>query len=221
MMRANQHRRSLSEHISGGLVMAGASAYKLRAALAAPDLWSIRALVLEPEAIKKRLLAEQAARLLQVPDEEETSKYDVELALQVAARMRQLHEPAGEAMALARAAMGTALVPRLLLRRADATSKTARLLDGDDTFYPFLLTAALQARTLTLSLSGHVTEALATAEERVSILHGLAELEPQSFTNELADALDDAAELRVEAGDTAGAQAARDEAERLRSQAPA
>ena len=48
MMRANEHRGRLSRHLPGGLIIAGSSAFKAGTAAAAPDLWSIRALVLEP-----------------------------------------------------------------------------------------------------------------------------------------------------------------------------
>ena len=47
MMRANEHRDGLRRHVNGGLVFAVPSEWKPRVRNAAPDLWSVRSLVLE------------------------------------------------------------------------------------------------------------------------------------------------------------------------------
>jgi tetratricopeptide (TPR) repeat protein len=50
LMRANERRQSLLQHVRGGLVLAMPRSGKARAREAAPDLWSVRAIVLEPDA---------------------------------------------------------------------------------------------------------------------------------------------------------------------------
>ncbi len=47
LMRANERRERIFRHLSGGLVFAAPPEIKLRARNAAPDLWSVRSLVLE------------------------------------------------------------------------------------------------------------------------------------------------------------------------------
>ena len=47
MMRANEHRDALRRHLNGGLVFAVHKEWKPRVRNAAPDLWSVRSLVLE------------------------------------------------------------------------------------------------------------------------------------------------------------------------------
>jgi tetratricopeptide (TPR) repeat protein len=48
LLRLNERRERLRRHLGGGLVLAAPPFVKVRAREAAPDLWSIRSLVLEP-----------------------------------------------------------------------------------------------------------------------------------------------------------------------------
>ncbi len=47
LMRANERRQPLLDHLGGGLLLVLPEAYRSRAPQAAPDLWSVRALVLD------------------------------------------------------------------------------------------------------------------------------------------------------------------------------
>ena len=47
LMRSNERRQPLLDHLGGGLLIALPRAYRARVARAAPDLWSVRALVLD------------------------------------------------------------------------------------------------------------------------------------------------------------------------------
>lgn len=107
MMRANERRTALAKHLPGGLVFVGPAVFKDRARRAAPDLWSIRALVLEPAPPALQPLPGMFDSLpaLSLP------KYsggapDVELALEQAARVRAQGHRADESKALMRAADG-------------------------------------------------------------------------------------------------------------------
>lgn len=104
MMRANERRGALSGHLSGGLIFAGAPPFKGRTAAAAPDLWSIRSLMLEPAPPA----AADFFNALLASMKSEASHYtpDVELALAQAERMHAQGHRAAEAAMLERAAWG-------------------------------------------------------------------------------------------------------------------
>lgn len=114
MMRANENRGPMSRHLRGGLILTTLPEYKTATAAAAPDLWSIRMLVLEPEAMVLDLRGLDGASLIRQLAESNAAKPgtgpesapDPELALQQAARMQELGDSAGEAEALVRAAAG-------------------------------------------------------------------------------------------------------------------
>lgn len=107
MMRANERRTALTHHLPGGLVFVGPPALKDRARRAAPDLWSIRALVLEPAPPQMRAEPGMLESLQPLPPTEgDGDAPDVELALDQAARMRARGLRADECKALIRAARG-------------------------------------------------------------------------------------------------------------------
>jgi tetratricopeptide (TPR) repeat protein len=101
MMRANERRTALAHHLSGGLVFVGPPAFKDRARRAAPDLWSIRALVLEPAPPPMR----PVPGMLDSLSSEEVVP-DVDLALVHATQMRARGLRRDESKALMRAARG-------------------------------------------------------------------------------------------------------------------
>jgi tetratricopeptide (TPR) repeat protein len=105
MMRANERRTALTHHLPGGLMFVGPPAFKDRARRAAPDLWSIRALVLEPAPpqMQPRPAMLASLRTLRPTDDDAP---DVELALDQAAQMRARGLRADESKALIRAARG-------------------------------------------------------------------------------------------------------------------
>jgi hypothetical protein len=102
MMRANERRGALSSHLSGGLIFAGAPPFKGRTAAAAPDLWSIRSLMLEPALPIERF----DALLATVGPEDSKYAPDVDLALAQADRMRAQGHYLAEAAMRMRAAWG-------------------------------------------------------------------------------------------------------------------
>lgn len=133
MMRANESRGRLEAHLPGGLVFAGSPWLKARAAAAAPDLWSIRALVLEPGApalgpLQANLLGALAGNMPRLSQQAP----DVDLALKQAKRMRAQGHRGAEAVALLRAAEGYLAADR----PADAIQCAAEAYEaasGDDT----------------------------------------------------------------------------------------
>jgi tetratricopeptide (TPR) repeat protein len=134
MMRANERRTALERHLPGGLVFVGPSAFKDRARRAAPDLWSIRTLVLEPAPPQ---MQPSSGMLEPLPEPSLLQQHaefapDVELALDQAARMRARGLRRDEATALLRAARG------LLARGeiAEALRRTHEAVDAAGTLDP-------------------------------------------------------------------------------------
>jgi tetratricopeptide (TPR) repeat protein len=125
MMRANERRTALERHLPGGLVFVGPPAFKDRARRAAPDLWSIRALVLEPAPPPMQPIILEPLSEPEVLQPKELAP-DVELALDQAARMRARGLRVDETKALIRAAQG------LLARgeTADALRRTFEAVDA-------------------------------------------------------------------------------------------
>lgn len=117
MSRANEHRGRISRHLPGGLIFVGMPAYKARTAAAAPDMWSIRALVLEPESLPGPTgdgifgmdvpdgLYGELGEILAIGSGSSAAR-DPDVALLQAARMGELGDRAGEAKALLRASKG-------------------------------------------------------------------------------------------------------------------
>ena len=108
MMRANERRTALERHLPGGVVFVAPPAFKDRTRRAAPDLWTIRALVLEPALPAMRMAPGWLDMLMAPPDlaPQDERAPDAELALAQAARMRAQGHRADEATALVRAAQG-------------------------------------------------------------------------------------------------------------------
>lgn len=134
MMRANERRTALAKHLPGGLVFVGPAVFKDRARRAAPDLWSIRALVLEPAPPARQPLPGMLDMLLALAlPEESTDTPDVELALDQATQMRTQGHRADESKALMRAAHGlwlrgeTAEALRWASKAVEAASDDTRL----------------------------------------------------------------------------------------------
>jgi tetratricopeptide (TPR) repeat protein len=131
MMRANERRTALTHHLPGGLVFVGPPAFKDRARRAAPDLWSIRALVLEPAPPQMQPGPAMLDSLQPLPPTGDDAP-DVELALDQAARMRARGLRADESKALIYAVRG------LLARgeTADALRWTRAAVDAASELMP-------------------------------------------------------------------------------------
>lgn len=108
MMRANERRTALERHLPGGVVFVAPPEIKDRARRAAPDLWTVRALVLEPAPPAMRMAPVLLDMLTALPEpaQDMASAPDVDLALAQAARMHAQGHHADEATALIRAAQG-------------------------------------------------------------------------------------------------------------------
>lgn len=106
MMRANERRTALANHLPGGLVLVAPPVFKDRTRRAAPDLWTIRSLVLEPSPPALPMMRELLDMRIQWPELSASYVPDTELALGQAARMHAQGHREAEATALMRAAQG-------------------------------------------------------------------------------------------------------------------
>src|SRR5439155_26283964 len=94
LLRVNERRDALRRHLKGGLVLAAPPDIKARARDAAPDLWSVRSLVLEIQPVMAQAITEFTSEDLRTREEpwrdlstEVTP--DTEFALQEARRREQ------------------------------------------------------------------------------------------------------------------------------------
>ena len=112
LMRTNEHREVLRRRMNGGLVYAAPPQWKPRARIAAPDLWSIRSLVLDlpasagglPDAVRRDAMERESA----VPDPSFDTAIDVDFALAEARRIvgKPKYDPRSHARVLLRAVEG-------------------------------------------------------------------------------------------------------------------
>ena len=112
LMRTNEHREVLRRRMNGGLVYAAPPQWKPRARIAAPDLWSIRSLVLDlpasagglPDADRRDAMERGSA----VPDPSFDTAIDVDFALAEARRIegKPKYDPRSHARVLLRAVEG-------------------------------------------------------------------------------------------------------------------
>ena len=112
LMRTNEHREVLRRRLNGGLVYATPPQWKPRARIAAPDLWSIRSLVLDlpasagglPDADRRDAVERESA----VPDPSFDTAIDVDFALAEARRIegKPKYDPRSHARVLLRAVEG-------------------------------------------------------------------------------------------------------------------
>ena len=102
-LRLNERRERLRAHLPGGLVLAAPLAWKADTRNAAPDLWSVRSLVLEPEAqVVGRLSREPADSSVRArPDHPPEDRELAELGLK---RALAAQNPQAEAVARTRLA---------------------------------------------------------------------------------------------------------------------
>ena len=112
LMRTNEHREVLRRRLTGGLVYAAPPQWKPRARIAAPDVWSIRSLVLDlpasagglPDAGRRDAMERESA----VPDSSFDTAIDVDFALAEARRIegKPKYDPRSHARVLLRAVEG-------------------------------------------------------------------------------------------------------------------
>ena len=111
LMRTNEHREVLRRRLNGGLVYAVPPQWKPRTRNAAPDLWSIRALVVDLPARDGRQGANRLDTLKgqsTLPDSRAGTAPDVDFALAEARRIKgkQRYDPLSHARTLLRAVEG-------------------------------------------------------------------------------------------------------------------
>ena len=112
LMRTNEHREVLRRRLNGGLVYAVPPQWKPRARNAAPDLWSIRSLVLDLPASTGELRDAGRRDAVEsespIPDFLSNTEFDVDFALAEARRIedKQKYDPRSHARVLLRAVEG-------------------------------------------------------------------------------------------------------------------
>jgi len=127
LLRMNERRDALRRRLSGGLILAAPPAIKARARDAAPDLWSVRSLVLELPAIA-RAYADfplGGVRLMGQAEVSVDPAPDPELALAEAKRRAEVREGRTTIAALDRAAEGFLAQGRI----AEAVAAARQALD--------------------------------------------------------------------------------------------
>ncbi len=112
LMRTNEHREVLRRRLNRGLVYAASPQWKPRARIAAPDLWSIRSLVLDlpasagglPDAGRRDAMERESV----APDPSLDTAIDVDFALAEARRIegKPKYDPRSHARVLLRAVEG-------------------------------------------------------------------------------------------------------------------
>ena len=112
LMRTNEHREVLRRRMNGGLVYAAPPQWKPRARIAAPDVWSIRSLVLDlpasagglPDAGRRDAMERGSV----APDPSFDTAIDVDFALAEARRIegKPKYDPRSHARVLLRAVEG-------------------------------------------------------------------------------------------------------------------
>ena len=112
LMRTNEHREVLRRRLNGGLVYSVPPEWKPRARNAAPDLWSIRSLVLDlPSSVaglRETGRRDAVEREYTVPDSFSNTEIDVDFALAEAHRIesKSKYDPRSHARVLLRAVEG-------------------------------------------------------------------------------------------------------------------
>lgn len=145
MLRMNERRSALERHLRGGLVLACPTAVKAEVRKAAPDLWSIRSLVLDLAPVQQQspIPGEQPDGAAGELEPEHVP--DADLALAQARRADRAGRPRDRAVALARAAEGLVAAGQPPRAVAAARDAVALLAEGSDPQDPAARADALAA----------------------------------------------------------------------------
>lgn len=224
MMRANERRDALRRHLTGGVVFAVPCEWKSRVRDAAPDLWSVRSLVLDVPGVPDVGGAVRAGWAPNGPDlytprppmSPSGASTDVDFALAEANRIKH----ARRYRALARAPLLLRAAEGLLARRrsgeaAEVAREAVGLLRSEqrpNNMAPDLLPEALTLEGYAEEAAGNLGIADARFEEavglwRVRVAHG----KMARSLRDLSGGLDRLGIVRREAGDLFGARAAFEE----------
>ena len=189
----------------------------------APDLWSVRTLVVRLEAEPRPSAGEtlvQFAKEQDATSSEQAKVTDPDFALAQAARLRT--QP-GRELELARLLMEAGVAARNRGRRVEALQAHQEAIDVLRQLNRRLpdrneadLARGLNNLAVSLSRMGRREEALAPAEESVAIRRRLAERDPNAFEPDLARSLNNLANRLSEVGRHAEALAPAEEAVAIR-----
>jgi tetratricopeptide (TPR) repeat protein len=131
LLRANERRDTLRSRFEGGLVFAAPPAIKPRAREAAPDLWSVRSIVIEIEPVPIEAPASALSRSPTTHERAEPRSPDPEFHLAEAGRRLKRGATASRGAALLRAAEGLLSAGRFVEARRNALLALDMLRGGD------------------------------------------------------------------------------------------
>ena len=217
MMRANEHRDALRRHLTGGLVFAVADEWKPRVRNAAPDLWSVRSVVLD---VPGRVLSGGTApsRAGDLAGNADVFDADVDVDFELAEMRRIKQTPRYSRQS--RVPVFLRASERLLAgRRTAEASKVAReaveLLRSEqrsEQLSQDLLRKALTLEGYAAWIDGDLAVADARFEEAVGLWRvRVARSKTERSLHDLSMGLDRLGAIRGEAGDLGGATMALEE----------
>ena len=222
LMRTNEHREVLRRRLNGGLVYAVPPQWKPRARIAAPDLWSIRSLVLDlpasagglPDANRRDTMERESA----VPDSSFDTAIDVDFALAEARRIegKPKYDPRSHARVLLRAVEG--LLARGRTGKAVETAHRALLILRDAPAPGRLLPTALQRTGQAELADGDFAAAESHLDKAVNGWKSLIDKggESPQVLRDLSISLGSLGDVRRESGELAAATEAFEESLTLR-----
>ena len=192
LLRANERREVLRERFSNGLVLVAPEGLKTLFREAAPDLWSIRTMVIEldrpvfaPSGVRAQYLTSE-----QLPKQTET---DPKMALKEADRLEQQRPDAHLALAQAYTRAAEGFLASNAEAQAQGAADKARLYLQTSTQQPHTNSPDRAATFMQLSTIfsrlGQLETALSNSREGVLIYQALSETAPGSFLPYYAGAL--------------------------------
>ena len=206
LMRTNEHREVLRRRLNGGLVYAAPPQWKPRARIAAPDVWSIRSLVLDlpasagglPAAGRRDAMERESA----VPDSSFDTAIDVDFALAEARRIesKPKYDPRSHARVLLRAVEG--LLARDRTGKAVETAHRALHILRDAPAPGRLLPTALQWTGQAERADGDIAAAESHLDEAVGGWKSLIDKDGESpqVLRDLSISLGSLGDVRHESG---------------------
>ncbi len=166
-LRMNERRDALRARLPGGLVFAAPPGIKPRVRDAAPDLWSVRSLVIDLDAMARPGALERAPSRENASIEESLPAPDAEFALAEAARREVKGAKASQAQALMQAVQGL-LAKERTAEAHRAAVKARELLRGEgglaETYALALLAEAEEVAGEPTAAEDHVEQAIRLAQ---------------------------------------------------------
>jgi tetratricopeptide (TPR) repeat protein len=222
LLRANERREALRRQLSGGLLFAAPPEIKPRVRDAAPDLWSLRSLVVEVAARpsqRKAGLTAEPDKLDKYPDESSGSAPDADFALAEAKRRaaRGLSDPRSVARALLQAVEGR-LADGRPQRAVEIARRAVSLIEEGAPNDHSILAAALSALSRAEQENGDLIGARQHTKDEIRerrLLTDIVKDNAEALRN-LSLALINLGDLYGQAGELVDARAAYEESLQLR-----